>query len=87
MAKNIKTPSAKIIARKGGNKPYYEIEYYDMEDKKTHIGYSSYDLKKVLGWIVEYFDIIPNIDLIKEQPAAYVMEVVRCEKKDGENND
>ena len=50
MPKKVKTPSAKIIARKVGNKPYYEIEYYDMEDKITHIGYSSYDLKKVFNY-------------------------------------
>ena len=60
MAKKVKTPSAKIIARKVGNKPYYEIEYYDMKDKKFHIGYSSYDLKIVSGYLVDCFDIIPG---------------------------
>ena len=31
MPGKIKTPSA----HKVGNKPYYEIEYYDLEDKKN----------------------------------------------------
>lgn len=60
MTEKVKTPSANIFARKVGNKTYYEIEYYDMKDNKFHIGYSSYDLKNVVGWIVEYFDIIPE---------------------------
>lgn len=51
--KKIKTPFAQITARKSGlaNRMYYEIQYYNPEDKQFHTGYGSYNAEMVLRWI------------------------------------
>ena len=51
----IKTHFARIIVTGKTDKPYYEIMYYDPEDKMFHIGYSSYDLGIVKGFLERYF--------------------------------
>ena len=35
-------------------KPYYEVLYYHLTDNKWHIGYSSYYLEVVKGYIEDY---------------------------------
>ena len=54
----IKVTSAEIIVTGNAEKPYFEIKYYCVNDSECHIGYSSYDLKIVFGWLDKYFDII-----------------------------
>lgn len=39
-------------------KPYYEVQYYVVDDNAWKIGYSSYDLSIVCGYIRDYFNII-----------------------------
>ena len=39
-------------------KPYYEVEYYDVDNNAWTIGYSSYDLSIVCRYIRDYFNII-----------------------------
>ena len=51
----IKTHFARIIVTGKTEKPYYEIMYYDPKDKMCHIGYSSYDLGIVKGFLKRYF--------------------------------
>lgn len=51
----IKTHFARIIVTGETEKPYYEIMYYDPRDKMCHIGYSSYDLGIVKGFLERYF--------------------------------
>ena len=51
----IKTHFARIIVTGKTDKPYYEIMYYDPKDKMCHIGYSSYDLGIVKGFLERYF--------------------------------
>lgn len=57
--KKIKTPFAQMIARKSSitDGLYYEILYYDPEDKQTHIGWGSYNPDFVSKWLDEYFQI------------------------------
>lgn len=50
--------SLEIIARMIEGKPYYEVKYKILGEDDCHIGYSSYDLKIVLGFIEEYFEIV-----------------------------
>lgn len=52
----IKVSSAEIVVHGTADKPYYEIKYYTL-DGEEHIGYGSYDLKNVFGWIKECFEI------------------------------
>lgn len=49
--------SLEIIARMLDDKPYYELKYRQVGKKDYSIGYSSYDLKIVLGYIDTYFEI------------------------------
>jgi hypothetical protein len=58
----IKVTSAEIVVHGNVNKPYYEIEYYPIDDEECHVGYSSYDLKIVFGWLEECFDIVNTIN-------------------------
>lgn len=53
----IKVLSADIVVHGTVEKPYYEIKYFTL-DGRCHIGYSSYDLKNVFGWLEEYFEVI-----------------------------
>nr|DAG65360.1 MAG TPA: hypothetical protein [Caudoviricetes sp.] len=55
-----KVDSLEIIAQMLDNKPYYELKYRQIGKKDYSIGYSSYDLKTVLGYIDEYFEIVKS---------------------------
>ena len=66
----VKVNSLEIIVRMIGNKPYYELKYRQVGKKDYSIGYSSYDLKIVLGYIDTYFEIVEsdnhtNADIIR----------------------
>ena len=64
----IKTPYAHIIVEGPCEKPYFEIEYYDLEKETTFIGYGSYDLSNVFRWLEENFEV--------EKPISDVAPVV-----------
>lgn len=57
-AEIVKVDSLEIIVRMIGNKPYYEVKYREVGKEDYSVGYSSYDLKIVLGFIAEYFEIV-----------------------------
>ena len=60
-AKNIdkvRVSRAEIVVHGTKEKPYYEIEYFDLSDKEMHIGYSSYKLDIVFEYLEKYFDIV-----------------------------
>lgn len=61
-----KVTSLEIIVRMIDDKPYYEVKYREVGKKEYSIGYSSYSLKTVLGFIDEYFEIVES----KEQTNA-----------------
>lgn len=52
--------SLEIIARMLDDKPYYELKYRQVGKKDYSIGYSSYGLKTVLGYIDTYFEIVES---------------------------
>ena len=52
--------SLEIIAHMLNNKPYYELKYRRVGEKDYYIGYNSYDLKTVLGYIDTYFEIVES---------------------------
>ena len=56
----VKVNSLEIIVRTIGNKHYYELKYRQVGKKDYSIGYSSYDLKIVLGYIDTYFEIVES---------------------------
>ena len=55
-----KVDSLEIIAQMLDDKPYYELKYRLVGRNDYFIGYSSYDLKIVLGYIEEYFEIVKS---------------------------
>ena len=76
-----KVNSLEIIARMLDNKPYYELKYRQVGKKDYSIGYSSYDLKIVLGYIDEYFEIVEsdkrtNADRIRNMSDEELAEVI-----------
>ena len=56
----IKTHFAQIIVRGTSEKPYYEILYFDTEDRSYHIGFGSYCLDYVFKWLSECFEIVES---------------------------
>ena len=76
-----KVNSLEIIARMLDNKPYYELKYRQVGKKDYSIGYSSYDLKIVLGYIDEYFEIVEsdkrtNADRIRNMSDEELAEII-----------
>ncbi len=54
----VRTSSAEIVVHGTKEKPYYEIEYFDLSDNEMHIGFSSYKLDVVFGYLEKYFEIV-----------------------------
>lgn len=57
----IKTSFAQVIVRKIKEKPYFEILYFDSQDKCFHIGFGSFYLEYVFQWLADEFEIIEGI--------------------------
>lgn len=75
--------SLEIIARMLNNKPYYELKYRRVGEKDYSVGYSSYDLKTVLGYIDTYFEIVEsdkqtNADRIRNMSDEELAESNLC---------
>lgn len=78
-----KVDSLEIIARTLDDKPYYELKYRQVGKKDYSIGYSSYDLKTVLGYIDTYFEIVEsdkqtNADRIRNMSDEELAEFNLC---------
>lgn len=73
--------SLEIIARMLDDKPYYELKYRRVGEKDYSVGYSSYDLKTVLGYIDTYFEIVEsdkqtNADRIRNMSDEELVELI-----------
>lgn len=85
-----KVDSLEIIARMLDNKPYYELKYRHVGKKDYSIGYSSYDLKIVLGYIDEYFEIVKsdnhtNADRIRNMSDEELGDLLQSVNSGAEN--
>lgn len=49
-----------IIMEMIDSKPYYSVQYRNVGENGYNIGYSSYNLKNVLEFIGEYFEIVES---------------------------
>lgn len=77
-----KVDSLEVIAQMLDSKPYYELKYRLVGKKDYSIGYSSYDLKIVLGYIDEYFEIVKsdkqtNADKIRNMSDEELAELMQ----------
>ena len=63
----IKTHHARIVVDGTADKPYYSIEWYDPAKKEYYLGYSSYFIGNVFGWLSECFEIVdaPTVDAVE----------------------
>lgn len=66
----IRTPFAKVIARKvgdlqnvGNQRTYFDIMYFDPADKEFYISYGSYNIDYVFAWLERYFEIEYDADM------------------------
>lgn len=61
----IRTPFAQVICRQTwmGCGLYYEIQYYNPEDKEIHVGFGSYEPDFVYTWLAEFFEIDRNMGM------------------------
>lgn len=82
----IKVSNAEIVVHGTKEKPYFEIKYFDLSDNETHIGYGSYNLDIVFGYLDKYFDIVekdecgydyPYNDLISRKSVKSSIEIIR----------
>lgn len=62
--KKTRAINQRIIVRMIDDKPYYSIRYFDLDDCRWHVGYSSYKLEFVVEWLRECFDIVENFGWI-----------------------
>ncbi len=59
-----KTHFARIVVGGTAEKPYYNILYFDPDDKKYHIGFGSFRLEYVFRYLLEEFEIVdaPSVE-------------------------
>ena len=56
--KKTRAINQRIIVRTIDDKPYYSIRYFNLDDCRWHVGYSSYKLEFVVEWLRTCFDIV-----------------------------
>lgn len=72
-----------IIMEMIDSKPYYSVQYRNVGENGYNIGYSSYNLKIVLEFIDEYFEIVEsdrqtNADRIRNMSDEELAESNLC---------
>lgn len=82
----IRTHHAKIVVECTTGKPYYSIEWFDTAKQEYYLGYSSYCIDNVLGWLKECFEIVEapktNADRIRsmsdEELREFMCSITNC---------
>ena len=78
--KKIRTHHAKIVVECTTGKPYYSIEWFDTAKQEYYLGYSSYCIDNVLGWLKEFFEIVEapktNADCIRARSDEELVELL-----------
>lgn len=77
-----------IIMEMIDSKPYYSVQYRNVGEDGYNIGYSSYNLKIVLEFIDEYFEIVEsdtqtNADRIRNMSNEELAEFLDIVEEDG----
>ncbi len=57
MTKKIIGGDPRIVSIGTALRPYYQIEYYDHKDGKTHLGFGSRYLSQVQEYLNEFFEV------------------------------
>lgn len=77
-----------IIMEMIDSKPYYSVQYRNVGENGYNIGYSSYNLKIVLEFIDEYFEIVEsdkqtNADRLRNMSDEELAEFLDIVGEDG----
>lgn len=54
----LRVTEAEIVAHGTVDKPYFVIKYKEVDKKEYNIGFGSYNLKNVFGWLEDEFEIV-----------------------------
>ena len=71
LEEKVKVTSLEMIVTGTKDKHYFEIKYKEVGKEDYHIGYSSYDLKKVFDWKEERFEIVNQVAEEYKRTAHY----------------
>ena len=67
------------------DKPYYNIDWYDIEKQTMYRGYSSYNLQFVRKWLEEEFEVVEeDIDNLINRQQAKIERLSSCVKSEDE---
>lgn len=83
--KKIKAIYPHIVVTGDAEKPYYSIQWYDIEKREMNDGYASYNLRYVKKWLKERFEEVSDIEdfLSKRQSEIEVAEeMIRSRDKE-----
>ena len=58
----VKVEEAEIVVHGTADRPYFEIKYREVGKKDYNIGYSSYDIRNVFGWLESEFEVVGKSD-------------------------
>lgn len=72
----VRTSSAEIVVHGTKEKPYYEIEYFDLSDNEMHVGFSSYKLDVVFGYLEKYFEIMDNKEELDQMQDYHIGDLI-----------
>lgn len=70
----IKTSELMIIVNGPAYNPYYSIRYYDLSDKSWHIGFSAYNLSRVMDWKNQHIEIVDPVEHTEPMKTSKVKE-------------
>jgi hypothetical protein len=87
-AKEERVTDLSIVMEMIDGKPYYSVQYRNVGENGYNIGYSSYNLKNVLEFIGEYFEIVEsdkqtNADRIRNMSDEELAEFLDIVEEDG----
>lgn len=87
-AKEERVTDLSIIMEMIDSKPYYSVQYRNVGENGYNIGYSSYNLKTVLEFIDEYFEIVEsnkqtNANRIRNMSDEELAEFLDIVEEDG----
>ena len=77
MSNKVRAIDPHIVVGNNPDKPYYSIRYYDLSDNTWHIGFSSYELKFVAGWLKTEFEIVES-DIEPVRHGKWKHEFLEC---------
>lgn len=74
----VKVEEAEIVVHGTADKPYFEIKYREVGKKDYNIGYSSYDIRNVFGWLESEFEVVGKNNSFLNNSKRRVLKSLLC---------